>query len=79
MFQIVNGHEKGQIVYDLVRQEIYIALWYKADVNKIKKRFNKQLEEHHKISKVACLDMKKFLSGVKVDQELLREHFRKNV
>jgi hypothetical protein len=43
------------------------------------KRFNKQLDDEHKITKVASLNMKQFLSGVKVDQELLREHFRNNV
>ena len=80
LFKLINSHEKGQIVYDLVRQEIYLAIWYKTDVNKIKKRFNKLLSnDQHKITKVASLDMKQFLSGVKVDQELLREHFRNNI
>ena len=79
MFKILRGHEKGQIVYDLVRQEIYIAVWQKDNIDKIKRRFNKILDDQHKISKVASLDMKQFLSGVKVDQELLREHFRNNV
>ena len=80
IYRVLKGHEKGQVVYDLVRQEIYLACWFQGNTDKIKKRFNKNIvDEEHKITKVACLDMKKFLSGVKVDQELLREHFRNNV
>ena len=79
MYKILKGHDKGQIVYDLIRQEIYLAIWHKVNEGKIMKRFNKQLDDEHKITKVASLNMKQFLSGVKVDQELLREHFRNNV
>ena len=77
MFKILMGHEKGQIVYDLVNQEIYLACWTGVNVEKVKRRFNKGLIREHHISKVASLDITKFLSGVKVDQELLREYFRK--
>ena len=79
MYKILKGHDKGQIVYDLIRQEIYLAIWHKVNEGKVMKRFNKQLDDEHKITKVASLNMKQFLSGVKVDQELLREHFRNNV
>ena len=73
------GHEKGQIVYDLVKQEIYLACWTDVNLEKVKRRFNKGLIPEHHITKVASLDITRFLSGVKVDQELLREHFRNNV
>lgn len=77
MFKILMGHEKGQVVYDLVNQEIYLACWTDVNVEKVKRRFNKGLIREHHISKVASLDITRFLSGVKVDQELLREYFRK--
>lgn len=70
------------LVYDSLKNEIYLAIWeIKADPmivkNKIDKELKKASDNHHYISKYASLDHEDFLSGVKLDQELLRDYFRK--
>ena len=38
MYKILKGHDKGQIVYDPIRQEIYLAIWHKVNEGKVMKR-----------------------------------------
>lgn len=75
---------KSQMTFDFVSNQIYLAIW--EDVENIEEsvtNINNWLKEKsngdHYISKYKVLDYNSFLSGVKLDQELLREYFRRNV
>lgn len=82
--RIVQEFVNGELVYDYLRQEIYLAIWDKTThpkkiVKKINKKIKRISRSSHYITKVAVLDREEFLSGVKLDQELLREYFRRYV
>jgi acyl-CoA synthetase (AMP-forming)/AMP-acid ligase II len=74
----------ADIVIDTVHNEIYLALW-SDDLNKTEKLayvndfMVKQSNGAHTINKHAVLFYEDFLSGIKLDQELLRDYFRKYV
>ena len=69
-----------QIIYDIVENKIYIAYWNKKiNDSKVLRRINKKLPYYHKINKLSFINVEEFMSGVKMDQELLREYFRKYV
>jgi hypothetical protein len=86
--QIYQKYAKQQVeadlVFDFVRNEIYLAIWQDdielgdkvENINTILK--DRSNNKHH-ISKYKVLDKSYFLSGVKLDNELLREYFRNNV
>lgn len=79
---VVNLYLKKdfQIVYDIVENKIYIAYWNnKKNHLKIMKKINKKLPYFHKINKISFITVEEFMSGVKIDQELLREYFRQYV
>lgn len=86
--QIYQKYAKQQLecdlIFDFVRNEIYLAVW-KDDQDIIQKveTINNLLKERssnkHYISKYKVLDKDYFLSGVKLDNELLRDYFRNNV
>lgn len=81
---IVNMYTVGDLVFDYNKQMIYLAIWNSVSnkekiVNKINKRLKKISNESHFISKSKIIDKSEFLSGVKLDQELLREYFRKYI
>lgn len=71
-------------VFDTVHQKIYLSVWESDEglVNKIKS-INTYLSKVTggliQIDKSAVLVYENFLSGIKLDQELLRDHFRNNV
>lgn len=70
------------LVYDSLKNEIYLAIWeIKRDPMIVKNKIDKELKAAssncHYISKCSNLDHGDFLSGVKLDQELLRDYFRK--
>lgn len=73
----------GTLIYDTVRQEIYLAIWNQNEnskkIKKIDRYLQKNSHNNHFISKYKVLDKSEFYSGVKLDQELLREYFRKYV
>lgn len=69
------------LVFDSVRNEIYLAVWSNdVDINNKVKIIDTFLRENsnqsHYISSHELLDLNKFVSGVKVDQERLRDYFR---
>lgn len=71
----------ADLVYDLVRQRIYLAIWEddKDLDNKIQQidDFIKiESLNSHCIDKHSVLKQENFLTGVKLDQELLRDYFR---
>lgn len=73
--------KNSDIVYDIQENQIYIAVWKKqTDLDKkiesssldIKKISNNA----HTINKYAVLTKKWFLTGIKIDNELIRDYFR---
>jgi len=82
--RFVKERLDGDLVFDFVRNEIYLAIW------KTPEELDKKIEETqaflkhrsgnaHHISKYKVLSYEDFLSGIKLDQELLREYFRRHV
>lgn len=71
----------ANLVYDSVQQTIYLAIWdndgeLNSKVSQLKEFVSSYSENIHAISKFAVLDYTSFLSGVKLDQEMLRDYFR---
>lgn len=77
---ITNNYVDGQIIYDTTFNTMYLAIW--EDDPKLEQihslnYFLKSISNNaHFISKFQQLDYKKFCTGVKLDQELLRDYFR---
>lgn len=72
--------DDAYIVVDSVNNSLYIAFW-NSENNDITEEFNSFFKDNFdriQVSKVASLDKKKFISGIKVDNELLREYFRQH-
>jgi acyl-coenzyme A synthetase/AMP-(fatty) acid ligase len=76
--------ENADIIYDITENKIYLAIW--QDYNKINetvKNIDEKIRNHsenlHYISKYKVLDKSEFMSGIKIDNELIRHYFRKYV
>jgi hypothetical protein len=70
------------IVFDIFENKIYLAIEDQTQnveevVYKIKNLIEKVSNQKHTIDKFAKLDLNEFMSGVKLDHELLRSFFRK--
>jgi hypothetical protein len=69
------------LVIDSVTNSIYLASWSKLNAeayNEITAFFDNNYK-NVVINKLATLSKQKFLSGIKVDNELIREYFRNHV
>lgn len=64
--------ENGEVIVDSLYNKIYLALWETTDVEEIQSKF----DSRHIISKSEVLDKSMFMSGIKIDIQALREHFR---
>lgn len=64
--------ENGEVIVDSLYNKIYLALWEETDVEEIQSKF----DSRHIISKSEVLDKSMFMSGIKIDIQALREHFR---
>ena len=78
---IVQKYLDADLVYDYVYQDIYLAVWKNVEnldtyVKRINSKLNSKSRGKHTIKKYKVIDKKEFLTGVKLDQELLREFFR---
>lgn len=74
----------ADLILDSVKNEIYLAVWNNDKLTEdILKEINNflmsQSQGLHFVSKIKNLDYNQFLSGVKLDQELVRDYFRKFV
>jgi len=72
------------LVYDSVKQQIYLAIWKNTDnfqdkIDNVNNYLQESSQYSHLINKYSVLNYEEFLSGIKLDHELLREYFRKNV
>lgn len=73
--------DDAYIIVDGIKNSLYIAFWNNEN-NKIIEEFNlffKDKFDRIQISKVAQVEKKKFLTGIKIDNELLRDYFRQHV
>lgn len=81
--RVVKDRIKGDLVFDFVRNEIYLAIWeldnHEEKISEIQDTLKDRSDGAHYISKYAELSYDDFLSGIKLDQELLREYFRRHV
>lgn len=82
--RVVKEKLKGDLVFDFVTNQIYLAIWEPDDdceqkVNEIQKVLKQRSDDAHYISKFKVLSYEDFLSGIKLDQELIREYFRRYV
>jgi len=69
--------EEFNIVIDVVRNNLYLAIWSnETDIFKKLKKINKKQPKEHHFVDADVLDKNKFLSGVKIDHELVRSYFR---
>lgn len=81
-YKIINDlnatYPQSYIVVDSLHNNIYLAFWTQQD-DKIYKKINKFFSDNYdnvKINKTLVLNKDRFLSGIKIDNELLREKFR---
>jgi hypothetical protein len=67
------------LVTDSLQNCLYLACWnsQSAETTNELKLFFKNTYDRIEIAKVAVLTKKNFMSGIKIDNELLREYFRK--
>ena len=82
--RIVKDRLNGDLVFDFVNNRIYLAVWETDDnldqkIDEIQEVLKQWSDNVHYISKYKVLSYEDFLSGIKLDQELLREYFRRYV
>lgn len=79
--QLNIRYENLYIVLDSVYNSLYIACWNQINEHSLieVEKFFENRFERVRIGKVTILNKDKFLSGIKIDNELLREYFRTNV
>jgi AMP-binding enzyme len=82
--RVVKDKFNSDLVFDSVHNRIYLAVWETDDnldmkISEIQEELKKRSENDHYISKYKVLSYEDFLSGIKLDQELLREYFRRYV
>jgi acyl-CoA synthetase (AMP-forming)/AMP-acid ligase II len=74
-------HINGEIVVDLLKQTLYLAMWDNSNCASTQELLNDELKNLFDsdliyISKSANLNKFDFMSGIKPNQELLRNYFR---
>lgn len=82
--EIVLSNLNGILIVDTVKNSLYIAGWSQEDelmnkINNISREIEIISEGLHKIDKFKILNKEDFLSGVKLDNELIRDYFRNYV
>ena len=82
--RIVKDKLNSDLVFDFGNNRIYLAVWETDDnleqkIDEIQEVLKKRSDDAHYISKYKVLSYEDFLSGIKLDQELLREYFRRYV
>lgn len=79
--ELNKKYENLYLVIDSIYNGIYVAFWNKNDFDTLRniEDFFKNRYKRISISKICVLNKEDFLSGIKIDNELLREHFRTHV
>jgi hypothetical protein len=83
-FATQEGIENSDIICDTTENKIYLAIWQPCDnldkkIKKINKKLKKYSGDLHFIEKYTFLDKSEFMTGIKIDNELIRHYFRKYV
>lgn len=76
--ELNKKNSKAYIVIDTLNHCLYLACWEELTLEEID-AFKNEVEskfERIKVAKVLHLDKSNFYYGIKIDNELLREHFR---
>lgn len=80
LYTSFTNNLNATLVIDSMKDSLYLALWDNIDTEQKLKLVDEQIMNSsnnvHKINKFAILDNTKFLSGIKIDMELLRDYFR---
>lgn len=79
-----SGLKESRLVYDIFENKIYLAISQEninvqSSISFIKQQIENLSNSNHTVDKFSVLDLNEFMSGVKLDQELLRHYFRKYV
>lgn len=82
--RIVKAKLNSDLIFDSVYNRMYLAVWENDDnldakINEIQDELKHRSDNDHYISKYKVLSYEDFLSGIKLDQELIREYFRRYV
>ena len=84
-YNIINNFNKDNadyyLIIDSLQNSLYVAFWNLFDEELLEKinDFLKNNYKRIKVDKHSVLNKNDFMSGIKMDNELLREHFRTNV
>jgi len=79
--ELNNMNGQASIILDPLKNSIYLAFWHRKD-EKLELEYKNFFNDRFKalqINKNAVLNKNNFMSGIKLDMELLREHFRNHV
>lgn len=78
---LIKSKLNADPIYDTVNNEIYLAVWDNVEelddlINELNTTLKKLSQNSHFISKYKTLNFNNFLTGIKIDHELLRDWFR---
>lgn len=80
---VLKNHCNGDIILDENKNSIYMVIWDEtidlSVVQTIDRMMRMDSQNLHYISKYDCLKKESFMTGIKVDKQLLREYFRNMV
>jgi hypothetical protein len=79
--ELNSRNSNAYIVTDTVKNCLYLAFWDRPDDHITEEYFNFFQNNFNRIQidKITVLNKNKFLTGIKIDNELLREYFRNYV
>ena len=82
--KIANDIINSTFIFDFVRHKIYLAVWedvenFDEKVEQISNELYRVSTGAHRIAGAKRLSYSAFVSGIKLDQELLRDYFRYHV
>jgi|688.fasta_scaffold67326_6 hypothetical protein len=79
--EVIKKYLDADLIIDTVKDSLYIAVWQDdqtdSNINIVREEIKKSSYNVHNINKYAVLDKNKFMTGIKLDMELLRDYFRK--
>jgi len=83
ILEVLSPYLDARFVYDPAVNEIYLAIWKSTlDIDVLVEKINVKMGTiywGHHISKYEVLDSNLFFTGIKLDNQLLRDYFRSRV
>ena len=81
--KIIKELLDADLIIDTIKDSLYVAVWSDSDVDDKLKDISYKIEKDsagaHKVNKISLLNKSNFMTGIKLDMELLRDYFRKYV